>query len=449
MRFVDVMMKGLKATVRDRKGLAFMLLFPVMFMFIFRVSFGWGAPENETYDIAVLNLDTGDGPWDQADPSWMPAANAAMGTNLTAAQYFDHVILNGSDNAGEQFIQRFLADAKYDDGKTLLFRIRNVTTYEEGEKLVQDEEVAAIVVIPANLSSALQGVVDSAVVTELRAHSIPTPDPLPGYANATIDLYGNIGNIDYAFASGMLQGYIGAYTQIQASIIRQMVGAGLPGGAIGKEGPDIRTAFVARGDTGEFTVFDWIAPGIIVFGLMMVAQWVTASLATEVKEKTINRLRITKMTALDMMLGETLRWMVVGLIVTLLLFFVAIGVGTHFAGDYAVTVPVAIVIGLVVVLASIALGLMISAFVNDPEQASGLATLIVVPMSFFTGAFFELDLAVTRYFPWTQGSTALRQMLIFDNMGSAMTATAICLAGAMVMFVVGVVLFHVKRLRGG
>jgi ABC-2 type transport system permease protein len=449
MRFVDVMMKGLKTTFRNRKGLAFMLLFPVMFMFIFRVSFGWGAPENATYDIAVLNLDDGQGPWDTAEPAWMPAANAAMGTNLTAAQYFDQVILNGSANAGEQFIQRFLTDAKYDDGKTLLFKVRNVTTYEEGEKLVQDGDVAAIVIIPANLSSALQGVVDSAVVTELRAHSIPTPDPLPGYANATIDLSGVTGNIDYAFASGMLQGYIGAYTQIQASIIRQAVGTGLPGGAIGKEGPDIRTAYVARGDTGEFVVFDWIAPGIIVFGLMMVTQWVTASLATEVKQKTINRLRITKMTAVDMMLGETLRWAVIGLVVTALLFGVAVAVGTHFAGDYSVTLPVAILIGLVIVLASIALGLMISAFVDDPEQASGLATLIIVPLSFFTGAFFDLNLAVTRYLPWTQGATALRQMLVYDNMGSAMTATAICFVGALVMFVVGVLLFHIRRLRGG
>jgi len=449
MKFVDVMMKGLKETFRDRKGLAFMLLFPVMFMFIFRVSFGWGMPENSTYDIAVYNLDNGEGPWDSRAPPWLPAVNAAVGTNLTAPEFFGRYVLNGSADAGDQFAQQVLRQAKYDDGKTLLFKMRNVTTYEQGQELVRKGDVSAVVIIPANFTSAIQGVVDAAIVSELRAHSIPTPDPLPGYANASVDIAGTVGNMDYAFASGMLQGYIGAYTQIQTAIVRQSVGAGLPGGPAGKQGSEISAAWVSMGDTGDFTAFDWIAPGIIVFGLMMVTQWVTGTLATEVKEKTVNRLRLTKMTALDLMLGNTLRWLVIGALVTALLFVVAVGVGTHFAGDLSTTMPMAIVIGLVIVLASIALGLILSAFVNDPEQASGLATLIVVPMSFFTGAFFDLNIAAMKYFPWTQGATALRQMLVFNSMDKAITATLICLAGAMVMFVIGVLAFHFKRLRSG
>jgi len=72
-----------------------------------------------------------------------------------------------------------------------------------------------------------------------------------------------------------------------------------------------------------------------------------------------------------------------------------------------------------------------------------------VPMTFFTGVFFDLDLAVTRYFPWTQGATAMRQMLIFDNMDEALTAMAYCFVGAMVLFAIGVLAFHFKRLRSG
>jgi ABC-type multidrug transport system permease subunit len=134
---------------------------------------------------------------------------------------------------------------------------------------------------------------------------------------------------------------------------------------------------------------------------------------------------------------------------TLLIFVVALAVGTHFAGDYLVAVPIAILIGVVVVLASIALGLIISSFVDDPEQASNLGTLIVVPLSFFTGVYFNMDLSATRYLPWTQGATAMRQALLFNNWGTAMAATLICLLGAGVMFVMGVLLFKYKRLGGG
>jgi ABC-2 type transport system permease protein len=449
MKFVDVMMKGLKGTFRDRKGLAFMLLFPVMFMFIFRVSFGWGAPENSTYDIAVLDQDTGEGPWDTASPSWMATVNAAMHTDMTAPEFFGAFVLNGTADAGDQYVSQVLAKAMYDDGKTVLFKIKNVTTYDEGQELVRKGDASAMLIIPANFTSAVQGAVDSAIVKELRAHSIAVPDPLEGYANATVDIAGVTGSMDYAFANGMLQGYTGAYTQIVAARTGQMVSGVLGLGPLPKMGSEIGVAWVSMGDTGEFTAFDWIGPGIMVFGLMMTAQWVTGSLSTEVKDRTINRLRLTKMTALDLMLGETMRWMVMGVIVTVLLFAVAIGVGMHYAGDPAINVPLAIVNGLLIVLASIALGLILAAFVNNPDQATGLATLIIVPMTFFTGVFFDLDLAATRYFPWTQGATAMRQMLIFDNMDEALTAMGYCFVGAMVLFAIGVLAFHFKRLRSG
>lgn len=449
MKFIDVMMKGLKGTFRDRKGLAFMLLFPVMFMFIFRVSFGWGLPENSTYDIAVLDQDTGEGPWDTAAPSWLPAVNAAMHANMTAPEFFGRFVLNGSADAGDQFAQQVLRQAKYDDGRTMLFHIRNVTTYDEGQELVRKGDVSAVLIIPANFTSAVQGAVDAAVVKELRAHSIAVPDPLEGYANATVDIAGTLGTMEYAFSNGMLQGYTGAYTQVMAARMGQTISGVLGLDPLPKQGSDITVAWVSMGDTGEFAIFDWIAPGIMVFGLMMTTQWVTGSLSNEVKDKTINRLRLTKMSALDLMLGETLRWMVMGVIVTVLLFGVAIGVGMHYAGDPAVNVPLAIINGFLIVLASIALGLILAAFVNNPDQATGLATLIIVPMTFFTGVFFNLELAPTRYFPWTQGAIAMRQLLIFNNMDEALTAMALCFVGAMVLFAIGVLAFHFKRLRSG
>ena len=449
MKLLKLTSKGLKETVRDRKSFLFIMLFPVMFILIFRLAFGWGEAANQPYTIAVLDLDTGEGPWDVHEPTWLAHVNMLLGTSFNATTFFETVALNGSGTAGEQFAGNVLKEAKFDDGNTRLFNIKVIHDVEAGNEMIRNEEVDAVVIIPANFTSAVQGIVDKAVVEELRAHSIVTGDPMPGYANATVELKGTQGTMKYSIASAMAQGYLGAYAGMEGAMVRQAVGAKLPGGPAPREGPTFSTGNVQRGKTSEFVAFDWIAPGMIVFGLMMTTMGVASGLVDEIKNKTLNRLKLTKMSALDMMGGATLQWLVIGMLQTLLIFAAALAVGTHFAGNYALAVPVAIVIGLVAVLASVALGLIISSFVDDPEQASNLGTLIIVPLSFFTGVYFQLDLAVTRYLPWTQGSTAMRQALLYNNWDQAATAAIMCLVGAVIMFAIGVAAFKYKRLRGG
>jgi ABC-2 type transport system permease protein len=448
MRVLDLAVKGLKESFRDKKGLLFLILFPVMFIVVFRLAFGWGAPENETYTIAVLDMDDGEGPWDRQAPPWLEMVNAGMGTNLTARQFMDQLVLNGSSTAGEQFVTEFLETSMYEDGETRLFKVRTVGSLERGEELVKDEEVSALVIIPANFTSAIMGTADSAGVEEVRAHSIPVGDPLEGYAHARLDVRGVQGNMDYSFSSSIVGSILRGYTETTTLRVRQVVGSSLPGGPAPIRGTIVQGAFVSMGETEDLVAFDFIAPGLLVFGLMMATMFVTATLSMEVENNTLDRLRLTKMKALDMMGGETLRWMVIGLVQVLVLFTAVVLVGTHFAGTPGETLPYAIIIGLSVMLASVALGLVISSFVDDPEQSSNLATLVVVPLSFLTGAFFDLQLPGIEYLPWSQASTAMRQLLVYNDLGAAMGNTAICILGGLVLFAAGALIFHYKRLRG-
>jgi ABC-2 type transport system permease protein len=314
--------------------------------------------------------------------------------------------------------------------------------------MVKDGDVAALVIIPANFTSAVMGAADAAGVEEVRAHGIPVGDPLEGYSHARLDLRGVQGDLDYSFSSSIVESILRAYTQTTTVKVRQMVGSLLPGGPAKTQGTLVQGAFVSMGEKSELVAFDFIAPGLLVFGLMMTTMFVTSTLSMEVDNHTLDRLRLTKMRALDMMAGETVRWMVIGVIQVLVLFAAVVLVGTHFAGTPGETLPYAIVIGLCVVLASIALGLVISSFVDDPEQASNLATLVVVPLSFLTGAFFDLQLPGIEYLPWSQGSTAMRHLLIYNDVGAAMGSTLICLLGGVVLFALGATVFHYKRLRG-
>ena len=213
------------------------------------------------------------------------------------------------------------------------------------------------------------------------------------------------------------------------------------------QGGSIGVLYVSVGDTEEFTVFDWQAPGIVIFALMMTAIYVSLTLATEVKNRTLQRLRLTKMSATDMMGGTTLRWLFVGAFQTVVLVLVILALGTKVAGDVGPTMAYLFVIAMVAILASIALGLIISSFVDDPEQAGNIGTAIVIPMSFLTGAFFPMDLAFAKVLPWTQAADAMKQAMLYADFAQAGTHLVYAFIGAMALFAIGVVIFKKKRLE--
>jgi len=181
----------------------------------------------------------------------------------------------------------------------------------------------------------------------------------------------------------------------------------------------------------------------------MQAMGVTATLGNEMSDRTLNRLRLTKMTAFDMLTGTTIRWMILGVVQIVLFIGFAVLLGVNMEGYFPATFAGALLVAMVVVLASIALGLIISAFIDNADQATQATVLIVMPMAFLSGTFFPVDLPGISYLPWSQGATALRQMMLYSDWGAAMLHTGICLLGAIVLFAVGVVVYSRKRLRSG
>jgi ABC-2 type transport system permease protein len=447
MKALVLAVKGIKESLRDIKSLAFLLIFPLMFLLLFRVAFGWSPEATDTYSIAVMDLDDGEGPWDQKDPEWLAFYNNASGTSLTAEEFFQRAVLQNQTTGGQFLVNVVFKDALYEDNETKMFDVKMVKSREKGEDLIKDGEVVALVIIPANFTSALQGIIDQAVVDEVRAHGVPINASSDQYAHTALDNIGSLTNYDFNFATSLVGGQVMGYIGALETIVRTNVGSGFPSGPVTNEGGSVRSQFVAITETEEFTVFDWQAPGIFIFALLMTSIYVSATLATEYKNKTIHRLRLTKMRSVDLMAGTTIRWMFVGALQVLILFFVAWGIGTRVAGDVLPTFAFCFVISMVVVLASISLGLIISAFIDDPEQAGNIGTAIAVPMSFLTEAFFPLDFAPAKVLPWTQGADAMKQLMLYNEWGAALEHMLYVLIGAFILFTIGVFIYQQRRLR--
>ncbi len=209
--------------------------------------------------------------------------------------------------------------------------------------------------------------------------------------------------------------------------------------------------------TNSFTAFDYIAPGMMVFAILMLATSVAAILTREVESGTLKRLKISKMTSFDFLFGGLLPWSLVAAAQVLILLAVAIGIGFHWQGGLN-SILMAVVTGVIGGIASISLGMIIAAFARSPPQASQLGTLIAVPLTFMVGAFFQLPQMVVGTFmgqqiqvydilPWYHVANALRYVLTYTgSWDSIMYQIDWAVVLSAILFVIGVFVFSKNRL---
>lgn len=396
MKFISIAKKDLKELLRDRRGLFFILLFPLFFMLIFGFAYGNMGENNEAHNIAVVNYDQGIS---------MPG-----GTHI---------------NFGDKTLDT-LKDVKYPENDTNMFNV-TMTSEADADNLVKQRTVDAEIIIPKNFSK-----------------SISTLTP------STIIVRGDTGYSGFGITQAMLSSVLGTYqTKLAANIqnegneqSQQLIQGkieGLPG-------------------TESFTAFDYLAPGMMVFAILMLATSVATILTREVESGTLRRLKLSKMTSFDFLFGGLIPWSAVAAAQVLILFAVAIGIGFHWQGGID-SIILAVIIGIIGGVASISLGMIIASFARSPSQAGQLGTLVAVPLTFMVGAFFQLpqmvigsfmgqQLQVYDILPWYHVANALRYVLTYTVSWDTVIYQIIwAVVLSAILFVIGVFLFSRNRLR--
>jgi len=203
------------------------------------------------------------------------------------------------------------------------------------------------------------------------------------------------------------------------------------------------------------TVFDYQVPGIIVFALLMIVSLVSVTLMLDLTQGHLERLKLTRMSALDYFLGNTLPWVLLSVLQLVLLFGAAKLLGYHNMGSMFAGV------GLVILgsLSSISLALILASLAKNEKQASAIATMIAVPLSFLSGAFFPVrDVVIVKDFfgqplgltglsPWTHTTKALVGVLTFGKGFSEVQWHVMMQIGlTILLFLAGIVLFSRRRL---
>ena len=463
VKFLSLAIKALKQTIRDRRSLLFLLLFPVVFMIIF--AFAFGSPSSlgtgtTPHEIAVINLDRG----------------ATVSINNT----IQHI------NSGASLTQ-LLGNVKYAQTDTHMFQLNNVSA-DQAQTMLKSRGLDAVITIPENFSQAVVSLANASaraettsdiglqVINESTAQNatssgqplstsalslqLPVNTTLPKQSNVTaqVIIQGDTGSSAFGAAQGLILNVLEQYkSQIQAMTIRQ-VDAAFSQNQSSASIDYISAAVQPLTGTRLLTVFDYQAPGLIVFALLLQASSVAQDLAKESDRGTLARLKLSNMRSFDLLFGTLLTWIVIAVAQILLLFGVAVALGFSWSGG-ANSIELAVLVGIIGGIASISLGLLLAAFTKNERQAAQLGVLIAVPVSFLSGAFFPLpnetlgtafgtEFQVYDVLPWTQVADALRQILIF---GSGFGAVAVYVGFAIVLtailFVAGMISYSRMRLR--
>ena len=406
MKFISIAFKAAKELVRDRRGLVMILIFPMFFMIVFGFAFGGMGEENKPHNLAVVNNDEG---------ATLPLTSEKL-------------------NLGDNFTQ-VLKDVEYQDSDVKIFNITE-TSQEEADELLKDRKVDAAVIIPANFSES--------ILTSLNGVN----------SSNTVLIRGDTGYMEFGVSQGILVGIIEQYQdELSVGLQSQLTGVNV------QPSPKLIASDVeSLPGTESFTSFDYLAPGMIVFAIILLATTVASALTREVDRGTLSRLKMSKMRSFDFLFGNMVPWSLVAAVQVLLLLGIALLIGFNWQGGLN-SILLAMVVGVIGGLASVSLGMIIASFARNDQQATNLATIITVPMSFLTGAFFQLPQVVVanvmgqqfqiyEILPWTHTLTALRTVLTFGGgwndiayqVGWSVLLTAI-------IFFLGVVIFSQTRLK--
>ena len=448
VKFLSLAIKALKQTIRDRRSLFFLLLFPIVFMIIF--AFAFGSPSSlgtgtAPHEIAVINLDQG----------------ATVSTNNTTERI----------NSGVNFTQ-LLENITYAQTDTHMFTLNNVSA-DQALAMLKSRSLDAVITIPENFSQAVVSLANASARAETTSDiglrvingstaQLPVNTTLPKQSNVTAQVIveGDTGSAAFGAAQGLIFNVLQQYQgQIQATAIRQVDATLAQNQSQSNASIDyISAAVQPLTGTRSLTLFDYQAPGLIVFALLMQVSSVAQDLTRESDRGTLGRLKLSNMRSFDLLFGTLLTWILIAVAQILLLLGVAVALGFSWA-DGANSIGLAVLVGIIGGIASISLGLLLAAFTTNERQAAQLGVLIAVPVSFLTGAFFPLPneilgtafgttFQVYDLLPWTQVADALRQVLIY---GSGFGAVAVYVGFAIVLtailFVVGVISYSRVRLR--
>lgn len=203
--------------------------------------------------------------------------------------------------------------------------------------------------------------------------------------------------------------------------------------------------------TKNFTGFEELAPGLIVYGLLILIPQ-TAFKLSELREKNyIFRYFTSKASSFDIILGTVLSQTIVAIIQSVVLFATAVVFGLDISGSLILAFFVTFIANFF----SIAIGLIIAGITSKTDAAQNIGTILSIILGFFSGSFIananEVEIfgfSFSELLPSFYATEALKSILLFGNDITEVTTEILILTiSSIALIALGVVIFNRNQLR--
>jgi ABC-2 type transport system permease protein len=197
---------------------------------------------------------------------------------------------------------------------------------------------------------------------------------------------------------------------------------------------------------GEFSYFDFIAPGIMAMTVMMsVMTGLPAAISQEREVGTLDGMMVAPINRLSVILGKTLAQMARGILQGVLILVLAV---TLFGVTVHGNILLVFALLLLGVFSFVGLGVVLTSFAKDQETAVMMMTTIMFPMMFLSGVFFPIEQmpwfmqSISKVLPLTYVADALRKVMVLGaDIAALTTELSVLITFGVIMTAIAVPVF--------
>jgi len=313
------------------------------------------------------------------------------------------------------------AEKLENDTSEIPLSIKKSDNKQAALKKLRTQKSDALVIIPENFSEVIH-----------------YPDRINDTINAEIEFIGDLTNISYMVSAIWANEILNQYMQ-----------------ELTQENNPIKIKEISLGFSGNIDDFDLVVPGILILSIIMLMLSATVAIVTEVEQKTIIRLKLSKITTFEFLSGVSAVQIIVGLVSVLLTGIVAYWLGFDFRGSFWSLLMIAVLTSISI----IAFCLILAAVTKTVSEVLIIGNFPLFLFMFFTGAAFPLEakelFTIAGYSVTLPGLMspshaiiALRKILILDmGLKDVVPEIIAVLLLTIIYFLIGIWAFKTRHMK--
>ena len=337
---------------------------------------------------------------------------------------YELLVLNqdvGADgvNYGDYFLEAVTSVKRTD--KDVPLKIQQVASRTDGIHKLKNRKADALVIIPEDFSKKLGNL-----------NTVGDGDKID------IEFVGDLTNVNYMVSAIWTNEVLNEYLS----------------SVIGKVSP-VNIIESSVGISGEISEFDLYVPGLLILSIIMLMFSATIAFITEVENKTIIRLKLSRISPLELLTGISCVQIIVGILSILSTLLVAVWLGFNFTGSASLFLFIAVLTSLSI----IAFSLIVAAATKTANEVLIVGNFPLFLFMFFTGAAFPIKgkalFTIASYPVTLQGLmspthavTAMKKVLVmnmgFYDISPEITALIVT---TILYFIIGVWLFKRRHMK--